>query len=92
MYKAAYTIFDDEVEYDGSHDPNETICKIEWKVADLLDMMAHLNIPLTDENIEHILDHRFERTLQERSIEEGWEIIGYIVDDAMYELERQRRE
>jgi hypothetical protein len=85
MYKASYTVYADEVIYDGSYDPNETICKIEWKIADLLDMMAHHGVELTDENIERILGNRFERTLKERSIEEGWEIIDVIVDDAMYE-------
>ena len=74
-YINEYPIYAEEVVYEGEHDPNEVICEIKWCVADLLDMMAHLNIELTDENIDCILKQWFARVLTDRSIEEGWEII-----------------
>ena len=77
-------IYAERVEYEGSHDPSEVVCTITWCVADVLDMMAHQGIELTDENLENILNRRFERTLQERSTEEGWEIIDVLVSDAMW--------
>lgn len=74
--------------YEGMHHHGEVICTITWLLDDLLDMMAKQGVELTDENIDHILGQRFERTLRERSIEEGWEIIDVLVSDAMYEKER----
>ena len=72
----------DEVVYEGKHDPMEEVCVIRWLVADVLDMMAYLEIELTDENLERVLGNRFEHTLQDRSTEEGWEIIQYLEEDA----------
>ena len=66
--------------YEGEHDPNEKICTITWRLADLIDMMNSKNIDITDENIDTVLSNRFAKTLQERSIEEGWGIISDLVD------------
>lgn len=75
MYKLGFSVYASDFVYDGDYDPNEEICTIKWCIADLLDMMASKNIPLTDENVEAILDNGFAKVLRDRSIEEGWEII-----------------
>ncbi len=82
MYVNERPIYADEVRYDGAYDPMETVCEIRWCIADVLDMMAYQGIELTDENLERVLANRFERTLQERSTEEGWEIIEALVSDS----------
>lgn len=84
MYVNDNPIYADEVRYEGEHDPMETVCEIRWCVADVLDMMAHQGIELTDENLERLLDSRMAKTLQERSTEEGWEILGDIIADEVY--------
>ena len=65
--------------------PNETVCTITWCVEDVLCAMERRGIELTDENLNRIMNHRFERTLNERSTEEGWEIIDVIIDCAMWD-------
>lgn len=75
-------VHEGKVVYEGEHDPSEVICTIKWCIADLLDMMAREGVELTDENIDRILEQRFERTLQERSTEDGWETIQVLVWDA----------
>ena len=67
------------VVYHGERDPQEVLCTVEWTLADLLDAMNLHGIDLTDENIETVLSNRFSRTLQDRSIEEGWQIISDLV-------------
>ena len=90
----AYTrengIMSDGFTYEGKHRSDEVICTITWCIDDLLDMMERQGIELTDENIDYILGQRFEPTLQDRSIEEGWEIIDILVANAMYDKARYR--
>ena len=71
---------DDPYAYEGSHSPNEVICTVQWCIQDLLDKMASKGIPLTDENVDAILQNRFAKTLQDRSVEEGWDVIDDLID------------
>lgn len=72
-------VYVDEINYDGKHDLDEEIAVIKWCIADLLDMMAYEGMELTDDNIDRILSNRFRKTLEERSTEEGWDIIRDLV-------------
>lgn len=72
-------VYVDEINYDGKHDLDEEIAVIRWCIADLLDMMACEGMELTDDNIDRILRNRFRKTLEDRSTEEGWEIIRNLV-------------
>ena len=89
MYVNDNPIYADEVRYDGKHEPEEVVCEIKWCVADVLDMMAHRGIELTDENLERLLCSRMGKTLRERSTEEGWEILGDIIADETYEWNKE---
>ena len=84
MYVNRYPVYADEVRYEGTHAPMETVCEIRWCVADVLDMMARHGIELTDENLERLLDANIGRCLKDRSIEEGWEILDIIIADEKY--------
>lgn len=75
-------VYADYSGYDGKHSLNEEVCTIRWLVADVLDMMAHHGIALTDENLERVIGGRFAKTLQEQSIVEGWEIIDVLVGES----------
>ena len=72
-------VYVDEIKYDGKHDMDEEIAVIRWCIADLLDMMAYEGEELTDDNIDRILRNRFRKTLEERSVEEGWDIIRHLI-------------
>jgi hypothetical protein len=55
---------------------DQSICKIEWCVEDLVTALKKRGIEVTDDNIEAILTAEFSKKLVERSIERGWEIIN----------------
>ena len=81
--------------YKGKYKLDDEICVIRWCIEDLLCEMERQGIEQTDENIDMILSNRFERTLDERSTEEGWEIIADLVWSANWEkrkmMEDQQR-
>ncbi len=54
------------------------IASITWTIEDLEEFLKSKGYETTDENIETLLDNRLTKTLEERSIEEGWEIIDTI--------------
>lgn len=60
---------------------NEEIAEIKWVVADLEEVFRRHSIPFTQENVDVFLNSRGCRTLHERSVEEGWEILHYIASD-----------
>lgn len=70
----------EEHEYRGNHDPDEVVVTIQWTVSDILLLMAEKEIPLTDANLEKILNSCFADDFQDRSIEEGWEIMDAVMD------------
>lgn len=70
-------------EYRGYRNPSETLCTIKWCYQDLMELMASRGIELTDENIDRIEGCRLEKTMQDRSIEEGWQILDDIVSMAI---------
>ena len=79
MSKTITSLQCEAFEYDGERDLDEVICSIVWCVEDLLVAMHRSGIEVTDENVDRVLDGRFERTLRERSIEEGWEVIDALI-------------
>jgi len=80
-----YTFYGKNEVYDyrGHVDPYDTFCEIKWSYVDLMFLMAKKNIPVTDENIDKIVKCRLEKTMQDRSTEEGWEILDCIIDGAI---------
>ena len=54
------------------------IASTTWTLEDLEEFLKSKGYETTDENIETLLDNRLTKTLEERSIEEGWEIIDTI--------------
>jgi len=72
-------IVSDGFEYEGEHRLDEEICVVRWQVQDLLDMFAMLGVECSDANIDRFLATRAPRTLDERSTEEGWEILEDLV-------------
>ena len=73
-------ILQQEIEVESYRNADEPICVIRWCMEDLWCKMAEKGIPITDENIDRIMNNRFEKTLQDRSTEEGWEIIDTLID------------
>lgn len=60
-------------------DRNEVICTITWTVQDLLDIFERRGIEPTEENVNAMLSHPLGKHLQDRSIEEGWQILDDLV-------------
>lgn len=60
---------------------DDELATIKWFVADLESILEEKGIPVTDENIQRVLDNRCKKTMEGRSIEEGWEILNVIVDN-----------
>lgn len=77
-----YTIKDGDYvcDYYGYHDLDEPVCNIRWTMEDVFCAMAKRGVEINDYNIDKLLGNRFERTLQERSTEEGWEIIDMLIE------------
>lgn len=76
------TLSAEPFEYAGAYDPDEDVCVVRWKMADLLDAMNRQGVELTDENVKRVLDSGFARSLGERSTEEGWEIADCLIKTA----------
>jgi hypothetical protein len=68
-------------------DLSDEIAIIRWDKDDLLEVFSNNKIPLTDDNINKFMNTRSPRTLEERSIEEGWEILDILVTDMMEEFD-----
>lgn len=62
-----------------TYNDGEVIATIRWTIADVVSAMIKNGIEPTDENIKKVLANRFQRTLEERSIEDGWEIIDTLI-------------
>ena len=60
---------------------NETIAEIRWTEEDLRHWLKDHDWPDNNENMDAMRDMISARELQDRSIEEGWEIIDAMVDD-----------
>lgn len=66
-------------------DLNEEIANIKWVAEDIEVLFKEKGIPFTQENYKILLDNGLKKTLHERSIELGWEILWDILN--MYEDE-----
>lgn len=58
---------------------NDVIVTIKWTTADIKEALIGRGIEPTHENIQNLLSGRFVKTLEERSIEEGWQIIDDLI-------------
>lgn len=58
----------------------EVFCEIKWCREDLKEALKREGIPATDYNVD-IAAAKGKRCLQERSTEEGWEILSIIIND-----------
>ena len=68
---------------------DETILTITWVDDDVRQLAKQYGID-PDRAIEAVRDSR--RQLEERSIEHGWEVIGFILDDLVYEKKEKEKE
>lgn len=55
---------------------SKIICQITWAEDDLAEIFAEHDIPLTKKNIEKFIETGVSRTLEEVSIERGWEALS----------------
>lgn len=61
-------------------DPNETICTIRWTVEDMIEILQNNGFDCSEETIRRLMDDTpLKRVLEDRSIEEGWEILEDLV-------------
>ena len=61
-------------------DFNETICTIRWTVADMYEILQNNGFDCSEETIRRLMDGTsLKRVLEDRSIEEGWEILEDLV-------------
>jgi len=58
---------------------DEYFSVIRWHYDDLEMVFSKYGIPWTEENIQKFMDNRGPRTLEERSVEEGWTILDDLV-------------
>lgn len=57
-------------------DEMEPVCTIKWMPQDIRCALEDKGFEGSDENVEKVINSaRFGKNLQDRSIEEGWEII-----------------
>ena len=69
----------------GDQTNDEFFAVIRWAEDDVQEALARRDLPLTEKNIELVMDHS--TTLEERSIEEGWEMLDVIISDLEYDNE-----
>jgi hypothetical protein len=68
------------------YDDNYVFATIKWSVADLAQVLEDRGIEPSQENITKFIEFtRGPKTLQDRSIEEGWSILDTIVDDLKHD-------
>lgn len=87
----------DDQEYFGSQylallhpeQSNETIALIRWTEEDLRQWLKNNDWPVTEENMDSMRDMIPGRTLQDRSIEKGREIIDAMVDQDRLSHEKE---
>ena len=68
---------------------DETILTITWVDDDVRQLAKQYGID-PDRAIEAVRDSRSK--LEDRSIEHGWEVIGFILDDLVYEKKEKEKE
>lgn len=71
------------------HSEDDQIALIRWCVADLIQVLEDKGIPVTDDTIDMFLNSRGTKTLEERSIEEGWQILSDVVDIVNFDEEEE---
>ena len=65
----------------------EPIAKIVWLPEDLREALRHEGFKPSDENIEVLLANRLRKTIEDLSIERGWDIIYDVIGMYQEELE-----
>lgn len=61
-------------------DYNETICTIRWTVDDMFEILQNNGFDCSEDTIRRLMDDTsLKRTLEDRSIEEGWQILEDLV-------------
>lgn len=72
-------------------DPMQELCTIRWCVADLYGALEKEGYEPTDANVAAVLARggRLGRDLQDRSTEEGWEILYALVNAIADDAERE---
>lgn len=65
----------------------EPIAKIVWLPEDLREALVHEGFKPSDENIEVLLANRLRKTIEDLSIERGWDIIYDVIGMYQEELE-----
>lgn len=60
-------------------DAADAVCTIIWSIADVQEALTKAGYEPTDDNVQKVIANRLDRTLKDRSIEEGWEILDVIV-------------
>lgn len=61
---------------------NQVVCEIRWCVSDVRSALEIAGYEPSDENVQKALDNRLERTMEEMSVQYGWEFLNVIVTDA----------
>ena len=65
-------------------DDENFIAVIRWSADDVREELRHcLEREPTDDELDAVLDNFDAETLRDRSIEEGWEILGQLTADAV---------
>lgn len=82
--KARFLLREYEKSVRGEEEP---IAKITWLPEDLREALADEGFKPSDENIEVLLDNRLRKTIEDLSIERGWDIIFDVIGMCQEELE-----
>lgn len=69
----------------GDQTNDEFFAVIRWAEDDVQEALARRDLPLTQNNIDLVMDQG--TVLEERSIEEGWEMLDVIISDLEYDNE-----
>ena len=68
------------------YNPDQEIASIKWCMLDLEILFEEKGIKFTEENVNKVMDHRLTKTLEEQSVENGWEILSVVFDDCIEDL------
>jgi hypothetical protein len=66
--------------YDDGSNGGEFFAVVRWGEEDIKQALTKDGYKITRANVKRVLDSRTSRTLQERSIEEGWEVMSVCLD------------
>jgi|GEM_PF-1194943 len=85
-------VIENQLSEEQANEENDVFTTIRWIGEDLIQAFNNAHVDPNPENIQRFKESRAPRTLADRSVEEGWVILGDLITDMFGNMDDQEEE